>query len=548
MQQWFKEVIVYQIYLRSFFDSNQDGIGDLPGVMAKLDYLAELGVDVIWLSPFCKSPNQDNGYDVADYYQVMKEYGELEDFQCLVQETKRRGMKIMMDLVLNHTSDQHPWFLEALADPNSPKRDYYHWVQAKSGKELPNNWDSYFGGAAWTYDSKSEAYYLHHFTKYQPDLNWENLLVREEIKSMVEWWIGQGVEAFRLDAIHQIGKPAGYPDAPLATEHWPFCNYCNTKETHQYLHELAREVFLPHEVMTVGETGGTSPETAALYVNQAREELQMIFHFDHLGLKEFSAAKLRACLVKWYQALSPNGWDAVVFNNHDYPRQISAQKADGKYRREAAKAYATLLLTLWGTPYIYQGEEIGMTNVCYDSLEDYRDPVGIIEYQRALEKGMSPKQAWAEFVTKTRDNSRTPMQWDDSLHSGFTKGKPWMKVNPNYQEINVAREDSDPDSVLNYYKRLIQLRKAERDLVTGDFRAYGAEHQQVLAYTRNGVEKSFLVIVNLSELEVEYQIAPDESKSWEEVLTNYPAKKDDFSAKMLLSPWEARIYQVHNKN
>ncbi|SNY43283.1 oligo-1,6-glucosidase [Orenia metallireducens] len=535
---WFKDVVVYQIYTRSFFDSNGDGVGDIAGVTAKLDYIEKLGVDVIWISPFCSSPNYDNGYDVSDYRDVMKEFGFMDDIELLIEECHKRNIKVMMDLVLNHSSDEHPWFIEARSSKDSPKRDYYIW-----SKE-PNNWESYFEDSAWTFDESSEEYYLHHFYYKQPDLNWSNPKLREEMYEIVQWWIDKGIDAFRLDAIHHIGKPEGLPDALEPEKRWSKRNYRNTEETHQYLQELYEKVLINHDVMTVGETGGTTPESSRLYVDQDRNELDMVFHFGHVLTKKLDAPILRDYFKKWYHSLSPKGWDTVFFSNHDLPRHISIFGDDQDYRKESAKLFATLELTMWGTPYIYQGEEIGMTNVIFDDIDDYQDQASKKRYEWALKSGKSEEKALEYFLQRNRDNARTPMQWNSQEHGGFTTGEPWIKVNPNYKSINVEEENQEADSILNYYKELIALHKDNNALKRGDFKLYGEEDSHILAYTRTDEEREFLILLNISGDSVEYRI--DEiNQDWNLVIGNYAKQPESLSQNNLFKPWEARVYMIN---
>ncbi|HOQ24966.1 MAG TPA: alpha-glucosidase [Bacillota bacterium] len=542
MTDWYKDAIVYQIYTRSFFDANGDGIGDFAGVMAKLDYLKDLGVDVLWLSPFCLSANDDNGYDISDYYRVMPEYGTMAELAVLIAESHCRGMKIMMDLVMNHTSDEHPWFLAAKSGKAHPMRDYYIWAPKKGG-QAPNNWESFFEGSAWTEDEATGECFLHLFSKRQPDLNWSNPKVRRELHRIATWWVERGIDAFRLDAIHLIGKPAGLPDAPEPTVNWPFHNFCNTPETHEYLQEFNQEVFGKYSVMTVGETGGTTPESARLYVETDRKELDMIFHFGHVHEtgRPKDAGFFRKYYQEWYEALSPKGWDAVFFSNHDLPRHVSHLGDDKSFRAESAKLFATMLLTLWGTPYIYQGEEIGMTNVRFSSLDDYRDLAGKKIYRAALAKGYDSKQAWEEFCRLSRDNARTPMQWTAGKNAGFTQGTPWIGVNPNHVTINVEEQAKDPDSVFNYYKKLIALRKTYSALARGSFRLYGEEHPQIFAYIREDEHDAFLVLLNISGQPGVMQTG--EAGRWSFLLGNYVAPAHDLPAALQLNPWEARIYR-----
>lgn len=540
-KDWFKDVVVYQIYTRSFYDTNGDGIGDINGVIAKLDYIKDLGVDVIWLSPFCESPNDDNGYDISDYQEIMKEFGTMDDMDLLIEECHKRDIKIMMDLVMNHTSDEHPWFIESSSSKDNPKRDYYIWKEGKDGNP-PNNWESYFEDLAWTLDDKTGEYYLHHFSKRQPDLNWANKEVREEMYRIVEWWIEKGIDALRLDAIHHIGKPEGLPDA-LGSDGWGKLNYRNTDETHQYLQELYERVLSRYNVMTVGETGGTTPKSTRLYVDSDRRELDMAFHFDHVHMENLDAISLRNYFKEWYDSLSQKGWDATFYSNHDLARHVSSLGDDGKYRVESSKMFATLMLTLWGTPYIYQGEEIGMTNVCFESLDDYKDLAAKKQYRLTIEKGGDPQEEWEKFVAKNRDNSRTPMQWNNEKNGGFTKGEPWIKVNPNYTAINVENDINDSESILNYYKQLISLRKSHNVLRRGSFKPYGSDHKEIFAFIREDEKEKFLILLNVSGNMAEYSMENDDEK-WEFITGNYKMNSKNVPNYNLFKPWEARIYAI----
>ena len=537
---WFKDVVVYQIYTRSFFDSNGDGIGDFPGVIAKLDYLKDLGIDVIWLSPFCESPNHDNGYDISDYRDIMKEFGTMGDFELLIEECNKRDIKVMMDLIMNHTSNEHPWFIESRSSIDNPKRDYYIWRKGR-GENPPNNWESYFEDSAWTLDEKTGEYYLHHFFKSQPDLNWSNKEVREEMYSIIEWWLKKGIDGLRLDAIHHIGKPQGLPDALAPEKEWEKLNYRNTDETHEYIQEFHQRVLSRYNVMTVGETGGNTPESARLYVDSERNELNMIFHFGHIFMEKLDAPFVRDYYKTWYTSLRERGWDANFFSNHDLPRHISSLGDDNKYHRESAKAFATLILTLWGTPYIYQGEEIGMTNVCFESIDDYRDGACKKQYELAVKNGKDPDEAWKDFIKTNRDSARTPMQWSSEKNAGFTRGEPWIKVNPNYININVENEKRDGDSILNYYKKLIALRKSSSALKRGDFKLYGSHHPKIFAFNREDKNESFLVLLNLSDDMVEYR-AENIEKGWELAIGNYNNQPQSLLEDNIFKPWEVRMY------
>lgn len=499
MDKWWKSAVVYQIYLRSFCDSNGDGIGDFRGVISKLDYLTDLGVDIIWLSPFCKSPNDDNGYDISDYYDVNPEYGDMSDLEALVNKAGEHGIKIMMDLVLNHTSDEHPWFIESRKSKDNPKRDWYIWKEGGIGdgaSALPNNWDSYFGGSVWELDKVTGEYYMHIFSTKQPDLNWANKKVREEMYRVAEFWIKKGIKAFRLDAVHHIGKPSGYPDADL--ESGEFKLYKNIKETHDYLREMNERIFKPYGILTVGETGGTTPKNSGLYVNEDRAELDMIFHFEHTWLSNMrDGGLLLDNLNKWYKSLHRKGWDTQFFSNHDLPRQVSVYGDDGPFRKQSAMAIASLLLTAWGTPYIYQGEEIGMGNVYFDNITDYRDRHAVRGYEISVENGEHPELAYSVFQARNRDNSRTPFRWDNTENYGFTTGKPWIGTGSG------SSLDDDLNSSLSvsrWYKELIKLRKEYAVFSKGDFKPVGKYNSNYIIYSRKLGGMTALVVISWSSM------------------------------------------------
>lgn len=471
--KWWKESVVYQIYPISFMDSNGDGIGDLQGIISRLDYLQDLGVDVIWVCPIYKSPNHDNGYDISDYCDIMKEFGTMDDFDHLLREMHSRGMKLMMDLVLNHTSHEHPWFVESRSSKDNPKRDYYIWRKGKNGGP-PNNWESYFSGSVWELDPRTDEYYLHLYSKYQPDLNWENPVVIDKLHEMVEWWLKKGVDGFRFDAIAHIVKTKGYPDAdnpggtPTVRAYGMFSNLA---DVHTLLQNLYDKVLYFYDIMTVGETSGLGPEQALDYVGDGRRELNMTFQFEHMFLDAASAGsgkwdvvpwsllELKKIMSNWQTVLHDKGWNANYLCNHDQPRAVSRFGNDLFYRIPSAKMLATFIHMLEGTPYIYQGEEIGMTNVCFESIDDYRDVETLNYYEEKRKNGVPEEQIMSAIHHKSRDNARTPMQWDDGHAGGFTTGTPWIEVNSNYMEINAGNAIKDPDSIYNYYKQLIALRK-----------------------------------------------------------------------------------------
>lgn len=551
-QVWWKESVVYQIYPRSFNDSNNDGIGDIPGIIEKLDYIKELGVDVVWLSPVYDSPNDDNGYDIRDYQKIMTEFGTMEDWEAMLDGLHERGIKLMMDLVVNHTSDEHKWFQEAKKSKDNPYRDYYIWKSGKGDKE-PNNWESFFKGSAWEYNETTDDYYLHLFSRKQPDLNWENEQVRREVYDMMKWWFDKGVDGFRMDVINLISKDPDYPDGEVKPggkygSSFPYVTY--GPRIHEYLQEMNKEVLSKYDCITVGEMPEVQTEHAIKYTDEERNELNMLFHFEHMGVdvgpkgkfdvKPFSLVELKKILNKWQLALADKGWNSLYWDNHDQPRVVSRFGDDQQYRVESAKMLATTLHLMRGTPYIYQGEEIGMTNVAFDDLSKYQD-IDTLNYVRQVDE-VTPEMMKG-IKAKSRDNARTPMQWDDTEHAGFTKGTPWLEVNPNYKEINVESSLKDPNSVFNYYKKLIKLRKKYDIIVYGSYEPLLEDDENIFAYTRTLNGEKLLVVNNFSKKEVEFKI-PDElkqSKDTELLINNYEVfsgSLQDFT----LKPYESRVY------
>ncbi|WP_423801034.1 glycoside hydrolase family 13 protein [Neobacillus sp. SAB-20_R2A] len=512
--QWWKKSVVYQIYPRSFRDSNGDGIGDLPGIIEKLDYLKLLGVDIIWLSPIYDSPNDDNGYDIRNYQEIMNEFGTMADFDLLLEEIHKRDMKLMMDLVVNHTSDEHEWFVQSKQSKDNPYRDYYIWREGKDGKE-PNNWGSFFSGPAWEYDEATNEYYLHLFSKKQPDLNWENPKVRQELYQMMKFWLEKGVDGFRMDVINMISKAPGLPDGELHSgqlfgDGAPY--FMNGPRIHEFLQEMNKEVLSQYPTISVGEMPGTTPEDAILYTNPNRREVNMIFTFEHMdldsapggkwNLKPLNLLDLKENLAKWQTAIHNRGWNSLYWNNHDQPRIVSRFGNDEEYRVESAKMLAACLHFMQGTPYIYQGEEIGMTNVKFKSFEDYRDIETINMYKERTSQGYSHEEIMTSIYAKGRDNARTPIQWDDSEHAGFTTGTPWIKLNPRYQEVNVKNALDDKNSIFYFYKKLIALRKELDIIVEGDFQLLLEAHPELFAYERKWKEECVIVICNFGDKDV----------------------------------------------
>ena len=585
-RQWWKEAVVYQVYPRSFNDANGDGIGDLKGITEKLPYLAKLGINVIWLSPVFDSPNVDNGYDISDYFAIMSDFGTMEDFDEMLETAHKHGIKILMDLVANHTSDQHPWFKESRSSKDNPYRDYYIWKDPKGFDEdgnpiPPNNWASEFGGPAWEWDEATGQFYLHIFFKEQPDLNWENEKVREDLYSMVRWWLDKGVDGFRLDAINIISKPEGFPDDPSTdfekhTSSIPFV-ISNGTMVHPWMKELTRETFSRYDVMTVGETSATSPEDAKLWAGYHTGELNMIFHFDHMGVDNdpngklggkwsyapYKLTELKRILNDWQTTLEGNAWGSLYWNNHDQPRVVSRFGNDSdEFRTLSAKQLATTLHFMQGTPYIYQGEELGMTNVKFDSIEDYRDGDSIRFYEdmHVDHKRLSHEEAMQAIYIKGRDNARTPVQWDASANAGFSPEgvTPWIAVNPNYPSINAEAVLADEDSIFYHYQQLVALRRGKlKDLmVYASFAPVDSvqvphnEDEAVYAYTRTGgadgspANESLLVVSNFTAEEQERDFAVlnearEAGARVELVSSNY---KDD--AGSTLRPYEAKVYHI----
>ncbi|EIT84557.1 Oligo-1,6-glucosidase [Fictibacillus macauensis ZFHKF-1] len=552
-QQWWKESIVYQIYPRSYMDSNGDGIGDLQGIISKLDYLKELGIDVIWLSPVYQSPNDDNGYDISDYKKIMDDFGTMADWEALLSECHKRGLKLIMDLVINHTSDEHPWFIESRSSKDNPYRDYYIWREGKDGKE-PNNWESIFNGSAWKYDEPTGEYYLHLFSAKQPDLNWENEAVRKQLYEIVQWWIDKGIDGFRVDAITHIKKEKGLKDLPNPQQKryvpsWD--GHLNRPGIQTFLQEMKEAVFLNDAIMTVGETPGVSPEGAREYVDAVEGKFNMVFQFEHMGLDQTEESKwdlapwklrdLKEVLTKWQKGLEGSGWNSLYLENHDQPRSVSRFGDDGVYHVKSAKMLAAFYQLMQGTPYVYQGQEIGMTNVQFTSIDDYRDVEILNLYREAQLDGKSVEEIMTSIHAKGRDNARTPMQWDDSAHGGFTTGTPWMKGNANYPEINVAAQLQDPESILHFYKKLHQLRKEHALIVHGTYDLLLENDDHIYAYSRTWNEEQLLVLCNFTDQEVSFDL--EELQHMREatlLLANDDAPKT--LDQTPLSAYEVRVY------
>lgn len=550
---WWKESVVYQIYPRSFCDSNGDGIGDLNGITGKLDYLKELGIDVIWLSPVYQSPNDDNGYDISDYQAIMKEFGSMEDYDRMLAEAHKRGIKIMMDLVVNHTSDEHAWFVESRKDKENPYRDYYIWREGKDGKE-PNNWGACFGGPAWEYDEATDMYYLHLFSKKQPDLNWENEEVRDAVFDMMIWWCEKGIDGFRMDVISMISKAPGLPDGEVGKSGYggfgPYVQ--NGPRVHEYLQEMNRKVLSNYDLITVGECSGVTVEEAKKYAAADGRELSMVFQFEHMDLdggesfkwndRKIKLTELKQVLSKWQTQLDGKAWNSLYWCNHDQPRMLSRLGNDSAEHREAsAKMLATCLHMMQGTPYVYQGEELGMTNYPFRSLDEFRDIESINAYHELTEKGVIGKEDMFRYISyKGRDNARTPVQWDDSDNAGFTTGTPWIPVNPNYTEINAKEQLGRKDSVFHYYKELIRLRKEHEIIVYGQYELLAPESEEVFAYKRSLNGQELLVICNFTEKEIAFEAPEPEDEKAGVLITN--CGRTGLERKMLLKPYEASVF------
>ena len=558
-KHWWKESVIYQIYPRSFMDSNGDGIGDIPGIITKLDYLKELGVDVIWLSPVYKSPNDDNGYDISDYREIMDDFGTMKDWELLLKEMHDRGMKLIMDLVVNHSSDEHHWFAESRKSKDNHYRDYYIWRPGKDGEE-PNNWQSTFSGSAWEYDENTEEYFLHIFSKKQPDLNWENRQLRQEVYDMMKFWLDKGIDGFRMDVINFISKVEGLPDAPNpdGKKYVSGSRYfMNGPKIHDYLQEMYSEALADYNVMTVGEMPGVNVEQAKLYTDESRNEVNMVFQFEHVDLdsgpggkwdlKPLKLTDLKNNFTKWQTGLEEIGWNSLYLNNHDQPRMVSRFGDDQQYRVESAKMLATFLHMLKGTPYIYQGEEIGMTNVRFDSIEDYKDIETLNMYnEKVKQNGENPSKVMESIYVKGRDNARTPFQWDESEHGGFTTGTPWIQVNPNYTEINAKQAVEDENSIYYYYRKLIQLRKEHPVIVHGNYDILVPEDENIYVYTRTLASQKLLVLLNFTNQEQIFDV-PDElqGKKHEILISNYEASIS-YGSEISLKPYEAIVYKIQD--
>jgi oligo-1,6-glucosidase len=542
--QWWKTAVVYQIYPRSFADSDGDGIGDLRGIASRLDHLAALGIDVLWLSPVYPSPQDDAGYDISDYQDIDPTFGTLADFDALLAAAHERGMKLVMDLVVNHTSDEHPWFVESRSSRENPKRDWYWW------RRRPTNWRSFFSGSTWERDDATGEYYLHLFSRKQPDLNWENPEVRAAVYAMMRWWLDRGVDGFRMDVINMISKDPALPDG-IDGDGSPF--YICGPRIHEFLAEMHSEVFAgrPEPLLTVGEMPGVTVEQARLFTDPARAEVDMVFQFEHVQVDQGTSKwdvhplrlrDLKAALGRWQTGLADVGWNSLYWNNHDQPRVVSRFGDDGAHRVRSAKLLGTVLHLQRGTPYVYQGEELGMTNTSFADIHDFRDIESLNHYNEAVVAGDPPGAVLAGLRKMSRDNARTPMQWDASEHAGFTTGTPWIAVNPNHTEINAEAARADPDSVFHHYRRLIELRHREPAVAHGDFTMLLEDDEQVYAFARRHGDVELLVVANFSGAPAVADV-PGDWTAAELLISNCPPP-DAARAPFTLAPWEARVYRV----
>ena len=547
---WWKESVIYQIYPRSFMDSNADGIGDIKGITGKLDYLKYLGIDVIWLSPVYQSPNDDNGYDISDYQAIMKEFGTMEDFDEMLKEAHARGIRIVMDLVVNHTSDEHKWFMESRKSKDNKYRDYYIWREGKSSAAPPNNWGSCFGGPAWEYDEQTEMFYLHLFSKKQPDLNWDHPEVRKEVFDMMTWWCDKGIDGFRMDVISMISKTKEMPDGEINGIYGDFAPYCvHGPNVHKYLKEMNEQVLSKYDIMTVGETSGVTPEQAKLYAGEDRRELNMVFQFEHVESdgkygkwtdQKLPLKQLKEILSRWQTELYEKAWNSLFWDNHDQPRAVSRFGNDHpQYRETSAKMLATCLHMMQGTPYIYQGEELGMTNYPFQDPKDFRDIESIHAYEEWCKSDRLPYDTfWPCLTFKSRDNARTPMQWDDTQNAGFSTGTPWIAVNPNYTQINAKLQTLDPDSVFHYYKKLIELRKQYPVIVYGKYELLFQDNEDLFVYTRSLQDIKLLVVCNFTEKNIAFDI-PEPFSNAQCLISNMHNAYQDPAVQ--LQPYEAFV-------
>ncbi len=561
---WWKESVVYQVYPRSFCDSNGDGIGDLRGILSKLDYIQDLGANVIWMNPVYRSPNDDNGYDISDYQNIMEEFGTMADFDALLAAAHDRGIKIVMDLVVNHTSDEHAWFLESRSSRDNPKRDYYIWREPQADGSAPNNWGSVFSGSAWKWDEETRMYFLHCFSKKQPDLNWENPEVRQAVYDMMTWWCEKGIDGFRMDVINMISKPQGLPDLPMMpgqlhadcmTPYSITGGTCNGPKVHEYLQEMNQQVLSKYDILTVGECPSATLEEARKYSNAQGTELNMVFQFEHAVLdhgqankwstRRYDLVELKENLTKWQESLHEVGWNSLYYCNHDQPRIVSRLGDDSP---ASAKCIATQLHMMQGTPYVYQGEELGMTNCPFGPIENYRDLDSINPYYDLTAAGLrQPEELLEAIAAKSRDNARTPMQWSAEKNAGFTTGEPWIMINPNHVTINAAAQVGDPDSVYHYYKQLIALRRSSpwsEVIVYGKYALLAPEDPAIFAYTRETESRKLLVICNMTARETAFQVP--EEVTWQSAQLVIGTRMPEYLTRELqLQPWSASVWALN---
>ncbi len=556
-KKWWKESVMYQVYPRSFQDSNSDGIGDIRGIIKRIEHFVELGVDLIWLGPVYDSPNDDNGYDIRDYRKIHSDFGTMEDFEELLSELHKNGIRLIMDLVVNHSSDEHFWFKESRKSKDNPYRDYYYWRDGKEGS-VPNNFESFFGGSTWEWDEKTQQYYLHLFTKKQPDLNWENPCVREEVYDIMRFWLDKGIDGFRMDVISLISKrlpfsQSNYDDINQMIEH----DYANGPRIHEFLTEMYEKVLCHYDVMTVGEGPGISKAHALDYIGQDRNELNMIFQLELMFLgfgkagrydyQPYAFTEVKRTLVEWDAAIGDQGWNNVFFDNHDFPRMVSRFGNDGPFRIQSAKMLAMMLLTLRGTPCIYMGSEMGMTNVNFDSIDDYDDVETLNFYKIFVEeeRRMTEREYLDIVSIQGRDNVRTPIQWNAGKNAGFTEGKPWIKVNPNFKEINLENDLAHSDSIFRFYKDLIAYRKANPDLVYADFESLDPEHESVFIYRRQGISKTYIIVLNFSDELVNYPL-PFDVNGYRIAVSNLAYASSSITRDLALNSWQGLILEKQN--
>ncbi|MDN3667910.1 alpha-glucosidase [Echinicola jeungdonensis] len=545
--QWWKEGVVYQIYPRSFKDSDGDGIGDLGGIIEKLDYLQSLGIDIVWLNPIYSSPNDDNGYDISDYRAIMDEFGTMEEFDTLLKGMHERGIKLVMDLVVNHSSDEHTWFQESKSSRDNPYRDYYHWWEAEKGKPTPRY--SFFdvNNDAWKYDSTTNAYYLHYFSRKQPDLNWENPKVRQEVYDIMKYWLDKGIDGFRMDAFQYVSKDTTFPAFPEGYEKNIIEYYGMGPHLHDYLREMNREVISKYDIMTVAEGAGSTFEDAISLVAPERKELDMVYHFEGMDigndLDGYDLLDFKDVYTRWDSAMEDKGWVSIFLANHDVPRMVSKFGNDSpEFRAASSKMLTTFILSMRGTPYYYYGDELGMTNIDFDQISDYKDIAALNGYQNALKEGKDLSRYMKKLNFLSRDNARTPMQWNASKNAGFSNGEPWIAVNPNYKSINVENQENDPQSCLNYFRKMVQLRKDHPVLVYGDYQLLWPKNKKVYAYTRTLDQEKLLVLLNFSTTPSQLQLP--KSIVLKKELINNLENKNLHQSKLTLAPYQALIFSI----